>query len=100
MPSNIEQSLRAAVQLHQSGRLAEAEQAYRKILAQHPNHPNAMQLLGVLASDVGRHEAAIELISRAISIVPGIADWHTNLGSALRGAGKTEEAIAAFQKAI
>ena len=52
----IEQAFQIAVQHHQAGRLSQAEQLYRQILAQMPNHPDALHLLGVVA-----HQAGLEL---------------------------------------
>ena len=49
-----------AVGLHQAGRLQEAEQHYRRLLAADPNHADGLHLLGVLAHQAGRPDAAIE----------------------------------------
>jgi len=52
---------------HQAGRLAQAETLYRETLALEPDHADALHLLGVLASQIGRHDVAVELIDRAIA---------------------------------
>ena len=57
---------------HQAGRLPEAEQLYRQILALEPRHADSLHLLGVLAQQVGRHDIALELIGRAIATRGGV----------------------------
>jgi protein O-GlcNAc transferase len=89
-----------AMRLHRSDRLAEAERIYHQILAQDPNDPDALQLLGLIAHDQGRHDQAVQLISRAVAVNPAVAEYHSNLGIALRGAGNTEQAILSYQQAL
>ncbi len=45
----LHHQLESAQSHHQAGRLAEAEKIYRQILAQQPDNPWALHLLGVLA---------------------------------------------------
>lgn len=59
-------TIEIAIQHHQAGRLAEAEKIYRQILAQQPDHPDALHLLGVLAVQAGRLDAAVDLIMIAL----------------------------------
>src|SRR3954466_1271314 len=92
-----EQVIQLALQQHKSGKFAQAEGIYRQVLSHQPNHHDAMQLLGALAYQVGRHQEAADLIRRAIGIAPDIAHYHNNLGSALLALDKREEAISAFQ---
>jgi len=66
----IQQAFDLALQHHQAGRLHEAEQLYRQVLAQQPNHAKALHLLGVLAGQVGRNDVAVDLIRRAIAFRP------------------------------
>ena len=61
-PMTIEQAIEIAIGHHQAGRLAEAEAIYRQVLAQLPDHADALHLLGALACHTGHHAAAIELI--------------------------------------
>jgi protein O-GlcNAc transferase len=103
MPSitmSIRQAFDLALEHHRSGRLAEAKQIYLQILAQEPNDPDALQLLGLIAHDEGRHENAVELIGRAATLNPAAADYHGNLGVALWGAGRWDEAVAAYRRAV
>jgi len=93
-------ALSAAVQHHQSGRLDEAGQLYRRVLAIDPREANALHLLGVIACQQNRHEPAIDLIGQAIAINPADASYHANLGVALKETGRLDEAVAAYRRAI
>ncbi len=98
--TTIEQAMEIAMRHHRDGQLAIAEDIYRKVLAQRPDHPDALHLLGVIIGDAGQTDAGIELIRRAIAINPGVADYHSNLGNALARSGKFDEAIVAHRCAM
>src|SRR3954468_10010464 len=80
----IQQAMQMAVAHHQAGRLDRAETLYRQVLSYAPDYPDALHLLGVLASQNGESDAAIALIQRAIAGDPTVATFHNNLGEALR----------------
>lgn len=56
----------AGLRHHQPGRLVDAENAYRRTFAAHPNHADALHLLGVIACQAGRPDVAVQLIELAI----------------------------------
>ncbi len=97
--ATISEALAIAVQHHQAGRLQAAEQVYRQILAVEPNQPDAIHLLGVIASRLGRPEVAVQYIERAIQLRGSDGAFHYNLGNALLAQGRPDEAIACFQRA-
>lgn len=88
-----------ALQHHQAGRLAEAEPLYKQALNLNPEHPDALHLLGVLCSQSGRHEEAIELIGQALAVKDS-AIFHNNLGMAYKNTGRFAEAEASFRRAL
>jgi predicted O-linked N-acetylglucosamine transferase (SPINDLY family) len=96
----VEQALRTALAHHQAGRLAEAEAIYRQVLARFPDHPDALHLLGVLATQAGRPEMSIELIGRAVTVSPTVAEYHLSLGEAYRRSGRWDAAIASLSRSI
>ncbi|HEY3899037.1 MAG TPA: tetratricopeptide repeat protein [Chthoniobacter sp.] len=101
MPTvTIASALELALQHHAAGRLTDAEVIYRQILAVQPNHAEALHLLGVIAHQAGRDEAAVELIGRAIQLGFGTASAYSNLGEACRKLGRLDEAIAAYRRAV
>lgn len=89
-----------AVRHHQAGRLGPAEHGYRQILALDGRNPDGLHLLGVVACQTGRHALAIDLITKAIRLRKDVADYHSNLGNALRGQGRLADAIARYRRAI
>ncbi len=97
---NLQQQLESGISHFQAGRLAEAEKIYRHVLAQQPNHPDALHLLGVLAAQAGKLDDAIKIIRHAITINPTNASYHGSLGNAQHDNQQPDEAIASFREAI
>ncbi len=93
-------SIHAALEHHQAGRMPQAKAIYQQILQAEPNHPEALHLLGVIAHQEGNYEIAVELISKAISVISSSPMSHLNLGLALQAQGKLDEAIESYQKAL
>ena len=98
--ASIQPRLQRAVALHQAGQLAEAEPLYRDILAQHPGHLPALQMLGVLSFMAGRQDEGLALLQRVVDAAPMQAEAHNNLGNALRESGQAEAAVQSFERAI
>lgn len=88
------------LQHHQTGRLSEAEAAYREVLAVDPDNIDAPHFLGVIAYQLGKHEQAAELISQALSRNASNAPAHNNLGNVFRAQDKLDKALACFQRAL
>jgi protein O-GlcNAc transferase len=93
-------TLAAALAHHQAGRLDEAAQIYRRVVAAEPDNADALYLFGILSRQLHRPETAIELIGRAIALRPGVPQFHNELGAALLDAGGVEEAKRAFMRAV
>ena len=91
--------LQRAVAFHQRGRLLEAERLYEAILEVHPQHFDALHLLGVIAAQTHRPERALLLIEKAISLNAASALSHYNRGLALKALGRFEEALASYGRA-
>jgi tetratricopeptide (TPR) repeat protein len=98
---SAQEILMEAARLHQAGRLVEADSAYARALAVNPNHVDALQLAGMLASQTGRHDRAVALIGKAIRLSASRtpAPFHNNIGLAYRGLGQIDSAIAHFRRA-
>src|SRR5262245_16173969 len=80
--------LERAIQLHESGKLDDAEKIYRQILATDPRHFESLHLLGVIESQRGNHAQAVRQIGDALKINPTIAAAFNNYGLALSEVGR------------
>ncbi|MGA2253166.1 MAG: sulfotransferase [Thermoguttaceae bacterium] len=56
--------------------------------------------LGMIASQVGKHEIPVEYMGRAIALKGNVAAFHYSLGNALTGQGKLDEAVACYRRAL
>ena len=93
-------SIEQAITFQQAGRLAEAQNACRRILAEQPNHAGALHLLGAMALDAKRLDEALEWSSKALAANPRLAEAHCNLGLALAGKKRDDEAIESYRRAL
>ncbi len=98
--TTLQAKFNQGVALHQRGKLAEAEEIYGEVLSQHPNHFDALHLLGVIALQTQQTERGIELIRRAIGQNAKVAGAHSNLANALMLVNRPEEALASYDRAI
>ncbi|MGD8524049.1 MAG: tetratricopeptide repeat protein, partial [Desulfobacterales bacterium] len=89
-----------AIRFHQTGQLVEAENLYRSILNDDPTQPDALHLLGVIASQVGKHDLAIHLIQQAITISPKNSIYYNNLGHVFKRLDQLDNAISCYEKAL
>jgi protein O-GlcNAc transferase len=96
----LEAALARGVAFHQAGRTAEAESAYRSILARAPEHPQALNYLGMLLSASGQLEAGLDLLRRSVKHAPTVPELQLNLADVLIGAGRLDAAGAAIRKSL
>lgn len=68
--TSLDDQKRAALALHQAGKLAEAEAAYRAALAVDAGDTDCLHMLGVLCYQRGRFADALQLIDRARAARP------------------------------
>jgi tetratricopeptide (TPR) repeat protein len=97
---DLVETFNTAFRLQQEGRLIEAETLYRAVLDIAPEHPGSHHLLGLVEHQLGRHEAALQSIKRAIAFNDSEPNYHNNLGTVYRTLGKIEEAIACYRHAV
>ncbi|HTH96934.1 MAG TPA: tetratricopeptide repeat protein [Stellaceae bacterium] len=92
--------LSQALQLHEAGRLAEAEPLYRRVLAVDAHNAEALHLLGVLAHQTGRSAEARRLIARALEVSPDNASYHNNFCIVLLAVQEVGAAISHAERAL
>jgi Flp pilus assembly protein TadD len=97
---HIEAYFQSGLQLHRTGRLPEAEQVYRQVLAVSPGHADSLHMLGVIATQCGQPQAALDCIDQAIALKPSMAMFHVNRASALMALRLSDAALAACQQAV
>ena len=98
--SSISADLKRAVSLHQAGKLEQASQIYREIIAVDPRNADAHHSFGFIMHELGDDKTAIDLINRAIELNPDDAKAYYNLGNALQDQDRLEESIQAYRQAI
>ena len=96
----INDLLSLAVQYLGNCRYAEAEDAYRKVLAIKPDWAEVQNNLGYVLEAQGRLEEAAEQYKRATFLKPSYAEAHNNLGNILRRLGRINEAGKEFAQAL
>lgn len=80
------------------GRLGDAEQRARALLARHPDAGMLWKILGVV---LGRqHKDALPALRRTAELMPDDAEAHANLGAALHDAGQWEQSLPSLQRAL
>jgi len=97
---SLSDAVAIAIQLHQQGKLDEAEKIYLQVLEVNPEHPDALHFYGVLSHQKGKNELAVELITKAIAFNPDYSDAYNNLGNVFKETGKLAEAEEAYQACL
>lgn len=81
-----------AIELIQSGRVAEAEQWLRRRLERSPDDTDALHYLGLLCHQSGRSDEAVEFIGKAVERAPEMAFLRANFAEVLRVRGDLDAA--------
>lgn len=95
-----DQTLRRGFELQNAGQASAAALAYQEVLRLVPEHPAALQLLGLLARREGRWPEAEALMRRSLQAQPRQPHVWNNLGSLLDDMGRAAEALGCFDTAI
>ena len=96
--ATIPEAFAIAVEHFRGGRLADAEMICGRILGVAPEHPDVLQLLGIISAQSAKPQAAVDYFRRAVAVHPEWADAHGNLGNALREQGRFEEAAVSLRR--
>ncbi|MEM7462808.1 MAG: sulfotransferase [Pseudomonadota bacterium] len=78
----------------------EAEICIQSVLRENPRHPEALHVMGLFATAVGRPNAAVDYLTKATTLVPNNAVYQNNLGNALTIAKLPQKALPHLKKAI
>jgi Flp pilus assembly protein TadD len=91
--ATIEQLLQAAQEQWRAGRPADAQPLLARLLAQQPDHIEALHLLGLSCAQLGRTAEAEAALRSVLRLRPDHASAATNLGAVLARAGRLNEAV-------
>jgi predicted O-linked N-acetylglucosamine transferase (SPINDLY family) len=100
LPPQVETWLQQGLDLHQSGKVAEAASLYQQALQLQPRNPDILALLGTAEYQLGHLERSAALLSGSIEIDPEQPDVHYNLGNVQVVLGHREEALSSYDKAL
>jgi Tfp pilus assembly protein PilF len=81
-------------------RFADAEKTLGGILTSHPDHPLALEWLGLAQAAQGRSDEAIDVLRRALAAGAERAETEHNLGLILAAKGRTDEAETHLGRAL
>ncbi|MGZ5104855.1 MAG: tetratricopeptide repeat protein, partial [Usitatibacter sp.] len=99
-PPAASKEFRRAVSLFQQGRLDMAERVFADLYARAPNDAELAQFGGVLANRMGRHDTAVERLTRCVRLDPRRARAHAALAFAHDALGRTDDSRRAFEDAV
>ncbi|MGZ5885181.1 MAG: tetratricopeptide repeat protein, partial [Burkholderiaceae bacterium] len=98
-PMSLHQATQMAEQLHQSGKLREANALYLQILAVDPKNHYVVNLLGMVAAQVGNLPIALQIYNDLVKLAPDFAEGHNNFGNVLQDMGNLAAATESYQRA-
>ncbi len=96
----VEDAFKQAIDHFNAECYTESDKLCTAIIQAAPNHIYAINLLGVIAQKLNRHDLAVEQFKKAINIDNNIALLYYNLGASLYPLGRREEAIQVLQTAL
>lgn len=96
----MQNALELAVQHHQAGRLIEAQEICRQVLATNPADANVLHLLGLVESQLGELDSAVSLLEQARRQQPANPFLLNTLGSTYGMLGRHREAEKCLRKAL
>ncbi len=94
------EALKLATEHEGAGRLDEARTVLDGFLADHPDHPEALHLKGVILVRQGDTPAGAALMERSVAVGPAKPYYFRNLCEVFRTLGRYDEALEAGLKAV
>ena len=96
----LRQKLETAKTAFDANRIGEAAQAYRDIINDNPDQPDALYMLAAIAYRMGKVELALQLYEETLRVAPNFSPAWSNRALILRILGRDEEALQSGRKAI
>jgi tetratricopeptide (TPR) repeat protein len=95
----LRQMLEEGMAHQRARRFREAEETYRRAIAQHPDQPDALNLLATLIVAAGGAPEAARLLRRALALRPGEVSFRANLVAVLAVLDRIDEALVEIEAA-
>ncbi len=98
--SSLPETLEKAFRSYDNGDFSEAERLCTGILAENGEFLDALHLLALTQSELGKNNAALDNYNRALAIRPQFADALNNRGNTLQKLGRFDEALESYERAL
>ena len=98
--SNGDASFDAGIRHQKEGRLDLAENAFRSFLQCHPDHLEALHLLGTLQREQSKHPEAISTFEKVVALAPRNAEAHFDLANAYAAGGNCPAALVRYRQVL
>src|SRR5262245_37995553 len=98
--AGIAETLARGLAFYRQKQFKEAEYCYQFVLRQFPDHPQALNFLGMLAVEAKRLDESIRFLGLAVRHAPKDATIRNNLGNVYLLDGQYDMAASAFRKAL
>jgi len=92
--------LKSGVEHFNAGRLEAAEATFRQVLERSPDHADALHLLGLTLSRMGRNDDGADHVRRALDRQPGNTAFRKNLGQILMQMRDIAGAIDCYEQVL
>ena len=96
----LDAQLRRAIELHRARRLAEAEQAYRELLAWRPDLAEVHVNCALAQLGLGKYRDAESSLRQALAADPKLAKAHSRLADVLCFQNRYREAVQSYERAL
>jgi predicted O-linked N-acetylglucosamine transferase (SPINDLY family) len=97
---NIQQEIQKALAHYQESDLQQAKEICKRILKKQPNNAEVLYFLGVIYSQLGNYDLAIQNIKKSLQFFPNNPDAYHIIGMSYQSQGMLSEAIEYYQKTI
>jgi tetratricopeptide (TPR) repeat protein len=94
------QALNRAVSAYKAGHLVEVERLCLEIIATNHDLFDALFLLAIVQTRLGKVDAALATYDRVVNVRPGFAEAHFNRGNVLQTLKRYDEALASYDRAL
>lgn len=84
--------------LRDQGKLEAAISCFEKALSLKPDYPEVLSNYGLALWGMCQSDKALTMLQNALILNPDLVDAHINMGLIFKETGRTEEAIACFEK--